>query len=424
MYYDDPWHWIPHGQAGMMPERAGKNRKASEKAEGISGSRVEYDGVAEGKEQDGVMKRESAAGWRKSMKRCRYYLGFAVAGTAAGLYLLWGICGAMAGWKMVQSAGVLWPVSVAVLALAGAGVWWSFRAFARQVDHGEDVLADMVECSRRESIAPEKYQQWQDKLKDRMYPGSLGRLYERIWENASVLRQREQDHKRERDYQKDMMTDISHQIKTPLAALQVFLDIFQKEFAGQEQKATMQNMVQSAMDQVARINWLVMGLLKLTQIESGVLPWNPVRTDLSVLIRECAQVLAVNGAQKQIRFVCEGEDGVTFLAEREWLSQAFLNLMKNAMEHAPAGTEVLVQWQETPGSIRVAVTDRGPGIAPEEMPKIFNRFYRGNGQREQSGVGIGLALAKSIVQRHGGTLVVESSQAEPSYTKFVATFLK
>lgn len=358
------------------------------------------------------------------MKRCRYYLGFVVAGMAAGMYLLWGICGAAAGWKMVQSAGILWPVSIAVLAMAGAGVWWSFRAFERQVDHGEDVLADMVECSRRESIAPEKYQQWQEKLKERMYPGSLGRLYERIWENASVLRQREQDHKRERDYQKDMMTDISHQIKTPLAALQVFLDIFQKEFAGQEHKAALQDMMQSAMDQVERINWLVMGLLKLTQIESGVLPWNPARTDLSVLIRECAQVLAVNGSQKQIHFVCQGADGVTLLAEREWLSQAFLNLMKNAMEHAPAGTQVLVQWQETPGSVRVSVTDRGPGIAPEEMPKIFNRFYRGAGHTEQSGVGIGLALAKSIVQRHGGTLVVESSQVKPTYTKFTATFLK
>ncbi len=300
---------------------------------------------------------------------------------------------------------------------------WSLRRLCNQVDQVGDVFDGILaesslEMSRR---SPEEY--WKERLPHPLHEGAVGRLESRVMESVYVLGQRENGHAEEKKYLKEMMTDISHQIKTPLASLQVFLEIFEQNFTQDK----LHHMALQAQEQVARIHWLVMGLLKLTQLESGMLPVAKTQNDLGVMLRECAERVVSGFPEKTLKVRFEGPEKCIFLCEKEWLSEAFQNLIKNCCEFSPVGEEILIRWNKTQMALTVQIMDRGPGIPMEELPKIFNRFYQvkgGKGQyQEHKGVGIGLSLAKEIIERQKGSLVAYSSTEPPTFTRFEAVFI-
>lgn len=122
---------------------------------------------------------------------------------------------------------------------------------------------------------------------------------------------------------------------------------------------------------------------------------------------------------KRIRW--EGLPEEPVLCDLAWTSEAVGNLVKNALDHTEAGGEVCLSWQRSPLMLRLVVSDNGCGIPPEELPHIFKRFYRGRGGNSQEGVGLGLPLAKSIVEGQGGILTVESAPGRG--TAFTLSFL-
>ncbi len=353
--------------------------------------------------------------------------GCGVSGGAAGLVVvLWVLSG--------LSAGPCWygAVSAAVFIFLS---WWgvfNIRRLCREVDRGEDILADVLRESKQGDITPQKREQWSEVLDYRKELGAVSRLYERIWESIQIFTEREANNHKEKQYLREMMTDISHQIKTPLAALQVFLDIFSQEFQRGEdsgisdegKKADMLELAGQAERQIQRIHWLVVGLLKLTRLESGVLEFDRARHILARTVENCRNALLPLLSRRKLRIECQGEGDVVFEYDEEWLTEAIVNLMKNAAEHSPENGVIAVSWRETPMAVFLSIRDHGRGIPLEEMPKIFNRFYRCRGDGNTEGVGIGLALAKEIIESQNGTLVVYSQQGENSYTEFVATFLK
>ena len=300
-----------------------------------------------------------------------------------------------------------------------------------QIDEAEEMLADILEHASRGDVGEERWQQWKEKYNSMQKEGAMGRLYARIWEVAQVVNTGENKRRKEQEYLKDLMSDISHQMKTPLASLQVFVDIFSEEINQENGKndEEKQAVVRMAEKQIERMRWLVTGMLKLAQVESGVYEFDFRRQSLDATISKSVDALKMKADEKEIRLVVKkdtiSEGEVLLNHDSDWLQEAYTNLIKNAIAYAPMESEIIICMEETPLAVTVSVEDSGEGIPKEELPKIFNRFYRVHktGQREE-GVGIGLALAKSIVEANGGIITVYSSQGENSYTKFVTTFLK
>lgn len=351
----------------------------------------------------------------------RFYLWsslFLSAVCGGAVYL---ICRLLAGETQTQLCRIVGVVTGFLVLWIYSG--WRLSRLCRQVDHAGDVLEEILADSTRETTERQPEIIWEEKLSHRCQEGVVGRLESHLLECVHILGQREVSHNAEQRYLKEMMTDISHQIKTPLASLQVFLDIFEKELT----RKPLADMVVQARRQADRIHRLVMGLLKLTQLESGMLPVEKEVCNLEMMLRECGRMVAEGFPQKQLEIHYQGAHDCRVFCEREWMTEAFQNLIKNCCEYSPKGGTIHVLWSQTQMAHIVQISDQGPGIAQDELPKIFNRFYRVHRSGQESGpegIGIGLALAREIVERQGGTLVVYSSTDAPSFTRFEVTLLK
>lgn len=332
----------------------------------------------------------------------------------------------------VRGKGFAEPVYSSLIVFSviywGNACWgmWQMRSVYRKIDCGEDILAEMIGETRREHPSGREDAPWECRLSGRGEAGSISRLYERIWEMSQIFRDREQQQKREQAYLRDLMSDISHQMKTPLAALQVYMDIFEKEFSreagGSSRREKLCQMGVQAQEQMERMRWLVTGMLKLAQVESGMLRWDRKRQPVWPVLQKSADALQTLIVQKHLKIEWMVDTEAEGIFDAEWLQEAFVNIMKNACEYSPDSGTIRVQAEQVSSSVRVSVTDRGKGIPREEIPKIFNRFYRIPGG-SRDGVGIGLALAKGIIEAQGGIITAYSQTGENSYTQFVMVFL-
>ncbi|MCR5250298.1 MAG: HAMP domain-containing histidine kinase [Lachnospiraceae bacterium] len=253
----------------------------------------------------------------------------------------------------------------------------------------------------------------------------FARICDRIRELGEILADKEAQNARDKKWLKDLMSDISHQMKTPLAALELYIDIFRKEMRGKDPEV--EKLALQAGSAMERIRWLVTGMLKLAQLESGTYVMEkrllPVRDTLEKSIHALEGMYREKGLKIEID--CPGEE-ILLLQEPDWLQEAFQNILKNAITYADPGTAITIEIRDTTMSLMISIRDRGEGIPAEELPRIFNRFYRAkrqNGKRGD-GVGIGLALARQIVEAHDGSLTAESSCGEDSSTTMIMTFLR
>ena len=171
---------------------------------------------------------------------------------------------------------------------------------------------------------------------------------------------------------------------------------------------------------VSRVGWLVTALLKLAKADAGAIRVQARPVDAARLVRDALAPLA--GAFDLRDVACEThvDEGASFNGDAAWSAEALGNILKNCMEHTPAGGCVRVQASEDAVAFRLSVADTGPGIAAEDLPRLFERFYRGAGSE---GFGIGLALAQALVTAQGGTLRAGNDR-ETGGARFDLTFPK
>ena len=308
---------------------------------------------------------------------------------------------------------------------------WSIQSIYHKVDNAVDLLTKIIGESKK-TVASTRWGEWKKLCEEQYKQGTTGRLYEQIWETAQISWEREQDRIKEQLYLREMMNDISHQIKTPLSSLQIFIDIFSKKIneisenqtAIAEEKAdALKEMANQANRQIERMRWLIMGMLKLAQVESGVLQWDNKLQPVCFTLEKSIDALHMAFAQKDQKVEICGDREVLLLHDGDWMQEALVNLLKNASEYAPNGGIIRISIEQTALALVIAIEDHGPGIPADKLPKIFNRFYSVRGSKNSDGVGIGLALVKSIVEAQGGTITAFSQTGEASYTRFVLTFL-
>lgn len=306
-----------------------------------------------------------------------------------------------------------------------------FQGIYQKIDNAVDLLTKIIGESKK-TVTSTQWEEWKKLCAGQYTHGTTGRLYKQIWETAQIAREREQDRIKEQLYLREMMSDISHQIKTPLASLQVFVDIFSREIdrisekqadIPDEKTGTLKEMVIQANHQIERMRWLIMGMLKLAQVESGVLQWDNKLQPVCFTLEKSIDALRVTLEQKEQTVELIGDRDALLLHDADWMQEAVVNLLKNASEYAPRQEIIRISIEQTSLAVVIAIEDHGPGIEKDKLPKIFNRFYSIRNPKHGDGVGIGLALAKSIIEAQGGTITVFSQTGESSYTRFVLTFL-
>ncbi len=235
--------------------------------------------------------------------------------------------------------------------------------------------------------------------------GQLCRLFQEVNTLASVLAAHAERENREKEFLRTMISDISHQLKTPLTALGIYVGLLREET---EDNAGLREFVELSEGELERMETLVRNLLKLARLDAGAVQMEMHPENLAALMEDLAARYARRAEREGRTLRVEGPEEVDLLCDRDWLLEALDNLVKNALDHTTAGDSICLRWQRTPASVQIRVEDSGHGIHPEDLPHIFKRFYRSRFSRDSEGAGLGLPLAKAIVEAHRGTLEVRS----------------
>ena len=203
----------------------------------------------------------------------------------------------------------------------------------------------------------------------------------------------------------DMLSDISHQIKTPLTAIQLMTELLEQQSLDEDKRLQYAERIDS---QVARITWLIRNLLALSQLEAGMLKMKMSPVELSELMEDINGSLDIMAELKGVALVTEIPD-ITLDADRHWLREALMNIIKNCIEHTDEGGHVIIKAVQNNIFTQITIEDNGSGISENDLPHIFERFYKAENSSAQS-VGIGLALAKQIIGGHGGIIDAASTK--------------
>jgi signal transduction histidine kinase len=201
----------------------------------------------------------------------------------------------------------------------------------------------------------------------------------------------------------NLITDISHQIKTPLTSMGVLADLLAEDPPEEDRRA----FVERLRAQLGRIQWLVAALLKLSRLDAGTAAFKSEPVDVRRLIERALEPLQIPLEIKNQRLEVHGDEGASFTGDINWSAEALTNVVKNCIEHTPEGGKIEISYRANALYAEITVSDDGHGIASRDVPNIFNRFYRGENAGGNS-VGIGLALAKAIFNAQGGDIVVRS----------------
>lgn len=239
--------------------------------------------------------------------------------------------------------------------------------------------------------------------------GTLYQVFGAAEELAMALQTRGESADLAKEALKDTISDISHQLKTPLAALFMYVEIILGEPG---EKALVEKFAQKSRESLERMETLILNLLKVMRLDAGSIVFEKRVCRVREVARKAAEAFEVRARQEGKQILFAGEDDAVWECDAVWTAEAVSNLVKNALEHTSRGGTIQIGWKQSPGILRVWVADDGCGIAQEELPYIFKRFYRSPGARDRQGCGLGLALAKSIVEGQGGLLSAASTPGE------------
>lgn len=235
--------------------------------------------------------------------------------------------------------------------------------------------------------------------------GELYKLFHSVNTLATVLNAHAEHEFQAREFLKGMISDISHQLKTPLAALNIYNGLLQGEA---EELPAMKELTDLSEQELDRIETLVQNLLKITKLDAGSIVIEKAPENVAKMMNDIGLHFAYRAKQEQKEITLSGSDTDVLLCDRDWMIEAISNLVKNALDHTSAGCHIQIEWKQVAGLTRITVKDDGSGIHPEDIHHIFKRFYRSRFSQDTQGIGLGLPLSKAIIEAHDGNLAVDS----------------
>ncbi len=235
--------------------------------------------------------------------------------------------------------------------------------------------------------------------------GELYRLLHEVNSLVSILNAHAENELRSKEFLKNTIADISHQLKTPLAALNIYNGILHSEA---EKSPTIQEFTDLSEQELERIETLVQNLLKIAKLDAGTIVIEKAEENVSEMMGSIERHFAFRASQEEKNIILSGAEDISLLCDRNWLIEAISNIVKNAFDHTKKGNEIYIEWKQFASVVQVIIRDDGSGIHPEDLHHIFKRFYRSRFSKNTQGVGLGLPLAKAIIEAHNGTVEVDS----------------
>ena len=249
--------------------------------------------------------------------------------------------------------------------------------------------------------------------------GEMYRLFHSVNTLVAVLNAHTESELRAKEFLKDTISDISHQLKTPLAALNIYNGILQSET---ENLPDLKEFTVLSEQELDRIESLVQNLLKITRLDAGTIILERNFENVSDIMHDIEQHFAYRAKQEEKELILSGDDDIMLFCDREWMMEAVSNLVKNAFDHTDAGKRIFIGWKRMTDMLQIVVKDNGCGIHSEDIYHIFKRFYRSRFSKDTQGLGLGLPLSKTIVELHGGNIKVDSVLGKGSV--FMITILE
>lgn len=235
---------------------------------------------------------------------------------------------------------------------------------------------------------------------------------------AKKLRLKSEILAREKDHTKILVTDISHQLKTPLSALKTCFSVYLETDAPEEKE----EFGRRCQFQLEKLENLTASLINISRLENAVILLKPSPASLTEILIEAVNAVYEKASARQIIIETEDFQDISLSLDRKWTAEALFNILDNAVKYSPAGSRILIRVQTLYSFVRMEIEDQGIGIPREEYNKIFKRFYRGQNDTVQKteGSGIGLYLSRKILEEQGGTLSVKAARKQGSI--FVVQF--
>lgn len=235
--------------------------------------------------------------------------------------------------------------------------------------------------------------------------GGIYRLFSSIDNLATMLQAQKETAQSSKRFLKNTVSHISHQLKTPLTALSLYQEIMENE---PDRPAVIKEYAAKTGTALRRMEDLLLSLLKITRLDAGSISFEKVNCRLPDLISHALSELTTRAQREEKELLVEGNADASLICDPAWTSEALANLIKNALDHTHASGVIRILWETSPAALRITVTDNGDGISPEDLPHIFKRFYRSSQSQDRQGAGLGLSLAKSIIEGQDGILSVRS----------------
>ena len=248
--------------------------------------------------------------------------------------------------------------------------------------------------------------------------GEVYRLFHEVNSLVTILNAHVEQERRSKQFLKNTISDISHQLKTPLAALNIYNGLLQGEAVDVPEIQEFTSLSEKELD---RINTLVQNLLKITKLDAGSIVLEKKPEDVAGMMNNVELRFSYRAEQEQKKLVLFGEEDIFLSCDRDWILEAVDNIVKNAMDHTKSGDTIEIKWRKSASIVQIQIKDNGSGIHPEDLHHIFKRFYRSRFSKDQQGIGLGLPLAKMIIEAHNGTIEVNSELGKG--TMFTISFL-
>lgn len=236
--------------------------------------------------------------------------------------------------------------------------------------------------------------------------GELSILKNDLYKVTRTLKEQSLQLQKDKVFLADTLSNISHQLKTPLTSMMLMNDVMLDENLPSDKK---QQFMQMTHHQLERMQWLVSSLLTLSKIDANTIIFKEDKIDAKELIDMAVESQLIPMEIKRQQLLIECDEHCYIKGDMKWLAEALLNIIKNCIEHTQELGTIKIKCMSTPLFVNLVIQDNGEGISKEDLPHIFERFYKGK-QTNKDSVGIGLAMAKALINQNHGKIEVTSHE--------------
>lgn len=289
-------------------------------------------------------------------------------------------------------------ISACILALFL--MWWKMRCLKRDIYTFTEQLEQCLdEMSQGRDIG--YLSEYRDSLWEK--------IYEKLWELERIWQKQNRKNVEEKQQIKELISDISHQTKTPVANMKMYLEILENE---EENPKKREEFIGKIKEQTKKLDFLMQSMVKMSRLETGIIEIHMQESDIYSTLGGAVAAVVPKAEQKEISLYVECPEGLTVCHDRKWTEEALFNILDNGVKYTGPGGKIFITVSKQEFFTKLSIRDTGKGIAMDRQAQIFGRFYREPEVHTEEGIGVGLYLARKIVTLQKGYIEVVSEEGK------------